>query len=218
MCAGLPSRRRAGLAEGPDVPILVSLLSPCPAPVTSACQLATDVVPAEDDAPIFVEPRWPIALVLVIYIAMTITLRVTVPDRPRLGPEWLVPTVEILFLAALVLADPAHISARARWLRRFALALTFALLAMTLASTVVLIRDLIEGGKATDSADVLLASGALVWLGNVVVFSLLYWQLDGGGPLARFRGRAAVPRLPLHAAGEPRVRAAAAGGRSSPTT
>ena len=155
--------------------------------------VAADVVPADDDAPIFVEARWPIALVLVIYIALTITLRITVPDRPRLGPEWLVPTVEILFLAALVLADPAHISARARWLRRVALGLTFALLAMTFTSTFVLIRDLIEGGKATNSADVLLASGALVWLGNVVVFSLLYWQLDSGGPLARFHGERPYP-------------------------
>jgi hypothetical protein len=148
---------------------------------------AADPVPAEDDGPIFVEPRWPIALVLVAYIVMTITLRITVPDRPRLGPEWLVPSFEILFLVALVLADPGHISARARWLRRLALGLTFALLVITLASTGVLIRDLIEGGKATESADVLLASGALVWLGNVVVFSLLYWQFDSGGPLARFR-------------------------------
>ena len=56
-----------------------------------------------------------------------------------------------------------------------------------------LIRDLIDGGKATNSADVLLASGALVWLGNVMVFSLLYWQLDSGGPLARYRGERPYP-------------------------
>src|SRR5262245_47973473 len=79
---------------------------------------AADAPAHERDEAVFIEPRWPIALVLAAYIAMTITLRVTVPDRPRLGPEWLVPALEILCLVALVLADPSHISARARWLRR----------------------------------------------------------------------------------------------------
>jgi hypothetical protein len=147
----------------------------------------------EDEGPVFIEPRWPIALVVGAYIAMTITLRVTVPDRPHLGPEWLVPAIEILLLVALVLADPHHISARARWLRRLGIGLTLGLLVVTLTATTVLIRDLVNGGRATDSADVLLASGALVWLGNVMVFSLLYWQLDSGGPLARYRGARPYP-------------------------
>ena len=118
------------------------------------------------------------------------------------------PAIEILLLVALVLADPNHITTRARWLRRLGITLTFGLLVVTLVSTSVLIRDLIDGGKTINSADVLLASGALVWLGNVMVFSLLYWQLDCGGPLARYRGAAHLPRLPLPAAGEPRVRPA----------
>ena len=152
-----------------------------------------DAAAAADEGRVFIEPRWPIALTIGLYIALTVTLRIEVPDRPRLGPSWLVPGLEIALLVALVLADPAHITARARWLRRVAIVLTFGLLVGTLISTSVLIRDLIEGGKATNSADVLLASGALVWLGNVMVFSLLYWQLDSGGPLARYRGERPYP-------------------------
>jgi hypothetical protein len=38
----------------------------------------------------------------------------------------------------------------------------------------------------------LLAVGALVYLGNNVAFALLYWLLDGGGPLPRAR-RGGVP-------------------------
>ena len=53
-------------------------------------------------------------------------------------------------------------------------------------STGVLIHDLIEGGKVTNSATSLLSSGALVWLGNSLIFGLLYWLLDSGGPLARY--------------------------------
>ena len=60
-------------------------------------------------------------------------------------------------------------------------------------STVVLITDLIRGSKWTDSATSLLASGALIWLGNALVFGLLYWELDSGGPLARYRRERPYP-------------------------
>jgi hypothetical protein len=39
----------------------------------------------------------------------------------------------------------------------------------------------------TQSASKLLASGALIWLGNNLAFALLYWLMDSGGPLARAR-------------------------------
>ena len=84
-------------------------------------------------------------------------------------------------LAALVLANPAHIEGRARWLHRVAGALILALAAVALASTSVLIADLVRGEQVTEKASTLLVSGALVWLGNVLVFSLLYWHFDSGG-------------------------------------
>jgi hypothetical protein len=154
---------------------------------------AAEATPAEDEGPVFVEARWPIALVVGAYIALAIVLGVEVPHRPRLGPEWLVPAIEIALLAALVLADPNHITRRSRWLRKVGITLTVALMVVTLIATGVLIRALINGGEAINDADVLLASGALVWLGNVMVFSLLYWQLDSGGPLARYRHERQYP-------------------------
>jgi hypothetical protein len=33
----------------------------------------------------------------------------------------------------------------------------------------------------------------VIWLGNVLVFSLFYWLLDSGGPLARYRGERPYP-------------------------
>jgi hypothetical protein len=48
-----------------------------------------------------------------------------------------------------------------------------------------LIGDLIHGGKETNSATALLEAGAVVWVSNNIAFSLLYWQLDGGGSAAR---------------------------------
>jgi hypothetical protein len=44
----------------------------------------------------------------------------------------------------------------------------------------------------TNSATELLASGALIWLGNNLSFALLYWLIDSGGPIARLRQTAQV--------------------------
>jgi hypothetical protein len=150
-------------------------------------------VEPEGEERLILEPRWPIALTLGFFITMSIVLRVAAPHRSSLGPDWLVPGVEIGLLLVLLAADPARVSGRRRWLRRLAIALVILLAGGALASTVVLIDDLITGGAVTDSATDLLASGAVIWLGNVLVFSLFYWLLDSGGPLARHRGEHEYP-------------------------
>jgi hypothetical protein len=142
---------------------------------------------------VFVESRWPIALAVAAFIAISITLRVVEPDRESLGPSWLVPAIEIAMLAALIAADPARVSKRARWLRRLSIGLTVSLAVVAVLSTAILITDLIEGDRVTESAGPLLASGAVIWLGNVLVFSLIYWQFDSGGPLARYRREREYP-------------------------
>ena len=142
---------------------------------------------------LLLEPRWPIAATLGFFIAVSIVLRIAVPHRSSLGPDWLVPAVEIGLLIVLLAADPARVSGRRRWLRRLAIALVTLLGCAALASTVKLIVDLVEGTTVTNSASDLLASGAVIWLGNVLVFSLFYWLLDSGGPLARYHGERPYP-------------------------
>src|SRR4051812_43879295 len=135
---------------------------------------------------IFVEPRWPIALTLSAYITITLILRVTQPHREALGPNWLVPGIEVALLAALVAANPIQVGKRSRWLTDGSTVLLFALVAMTLLSTGVLVLGLIQGSEVTKEATSLLASGVLIWLGNALAFGLLYWRLDSGGPLPRY--------------------------------
>jgi hypothetical protein len=54
-------------------------------------------------------------------------------------------------------------------------------------ATILLIYDLIKGIGVTESPSKLLASGAVVWLGNNLAFALLYWLMDGGGPIRRMQ-------------------------------
>jgi hypothetical protein len=149
--------------------------------------------PATNYAQGGIEPRWPVALVIAGFIAITVTLRVLEPERESLGPPWLVPAIEVAMLGALIAADPARLSERRRWLRRLSLTLVMALVVVALLSTAVLITDLVSGAKVTESASSLLASGALIWLGNSLAFSLLYWLLDSGGPIARYRQERPFP-------------------------
>ena len=50
-----------------------------------------------------------------------------------------------------------------------------------------LIASLVTEKSSALSGGQLLMSGVFVWLTNVIVFGLLYWSLDAGGPRARAR-------------------------------
>jgi hypothetical protein len=149
---------------------------------------------APDDAE-FTEPRWQLAAAFGAFIVITITLRIVVPNHESLGPSWLVPGLEVALLALLTAADPGRVAGRRHWLRKAAIVLTLLLAAVVLTATGKLIVELIKGSSLTNSATSLLASGALIYLGNILIFSLLYWLLDSGGPLARFRKEHEYPDL-----------------------
>jgi len=137
------------------------------------------------------EARWPIMAAIVVILTITL-LR---PAELRIAPAWLLPAFEVVLLACLVAGHPAHLTRRAAGLRAVSIAVVAVVLADTLAATIRLVDVLIHGGNATNSADQLLAAGALVWSGNVVAFALLYWLLDGGGAAARTHHPQAHPDL-----------------------
>jgi hypothetical protein len=60
-----------------------------------------------------------------------------------------------------------------------------------LGGLLLLLAGLLTEASSDLSGAQLLASGAVVWLTNVVVFGLWFWTLDGGGPVRRaLAGRA----------------------------
>ena len=67
-----------------------------------------------------------------------------------------------------------------RWL---SLAMIAVVSAANAASIVLLIHLLINGAHA--NAPTLLRAAVHMWVVNVLLFGLWYWQLDGGGPVAR---------------------------------
>jgi uncharacterized membrane protein len=134
------------------------------------------------------ESRWPPAVALVVFIALNIAIRVWLPHEGAVRLPWLVPSIEVLLLVLLFVSDPGNLEKRHGPLRTVAVTLVAVLVLAALWSTVLLVYDLIRGTGVTKSATELLASGALIWLGNNLAFALLYWLIDSGGPVARSQG------------------------------
>jgi uncharacterized membrane protein len=158
--------------------------------MASEGEAAIGVIPADGAVePGIGEPRWPIAVALLVFMGLNIGLRVWLPNEAAIRLPWLLPALEAVLLAFLLLSHPRSRGRHRRWLRRISVILVIVLVAAALWATAFLVRDLINGSGVTNSPSELLASGALVWLGNNISFALLYWLMDGGGPLARLRQR-----------------------------
>jgi hypothetical protein len=138
------------------------------------------------------ESRWPPAGALLVFMVLNVIVRVWLPGEGAVRLPWLVPGIEAALLTVLLAGHPGSFAVHAKALRRVALLLVSTLVAAALWATVLLVHDLIEGTGVTDRPSELLASGALVWLGNNLGFALLYWLMDGDGPIARTRNPAPI--------------------------
>jgi hypothetical protein len=128
-----------------------------------------------------IEPRWPVILVVV----AVLTLMTLLPSRIRVFPPW------VPFLLALALIVPmAALSlstARTRWLRIESI-VTLLFLAIIGFAIAFGLREMFSR-MLHPSAELtglqLLSSSVMAWVANVMLFSILYWRMDRGGPEAR---------------------------------
>jgi hypothetical protein len=118
-------------------------------------------------------------------MAANIALRVWLPREGVVRVTWLVPALEGILVVLLLVGASGNLARRTAWVRRVAVTLVLLFVAGALWSTALLVYDLIKGIGVTQSPSELLATGAVVWLGNNLAFALLYWLMDGGGPVAR---------------------------------
>jgi hypothetical protein len=134
------------------------------------------------------ESRWPPVVAVLIFLALNVAVRVWLPGHAAIRVPWLLPTIEIVLLVVLLTHDLSGADDRRR-MHRIALVLAGALVLAALWATVLLVADLIRGKGVTNSPDELLASGAIVWLGNNLAVGLLHGLIDGGGPVSRLSQR-----------------------------
>jgi uncharacterized membrane protein len=168
---GVVSRRRKILRTGPPV---------AKRAVEAGEHLAAGAVHAVGS--LGREPFWQAQAALVAAVVLYLSL----PGKFIIGPGWLEPGLELLLVGGLWLDRPRHDRGEARRERRIVLGLLGLVAASNLLSLELLVHFLLRGGKA--GGHQLILSAVVIWLTNVAVFALWYWQLDRGGPDRRARG------------------------------
>lgn len=134
-------------------------------------------------APHSIEPRWPVALTILVVLVLLTAL----PDRVRLAPEWAPFLISTIIFAAMALVPITGGSAQSLRIERLVMLLFYLIVsAGTVASLAYLTYAIINNSTELSGLQ-LLTSSIAVWVDNVLLFALLYWQVDRGGPEARLK-------------------------------
>jgi uncharacterized membrane protein len=129
------------------------------------------------------EHRWHATAAVVVAIA----LQVALPNRVvrGLGPRWLVPALEGALVVALIIANPGRITRESARIRTMSLTLIALISLANFIALGELINALLNHTNAGGRP--LVFASVPIWITNVIVFGLWYWELDRGGPVARLR-------------------------------
>ena len=148
-------------------------------PKTEKKRLGSDLAKAD--------PYWGPQLVA----AGAILLQFALANKLVIGPSWLLPSLEALVLIGLISASPHPRWRHSPLRRRISIFLIGLVSALNIISLILLCHYLLQGGRAGGRQ--LIGSGILLWVTNVLLFGLWYWQLDRGGPVARMTGEERLP-------------------------
>jgi hypothetical protein len=118
------------------------------------------------------DPHWPAQAAIVAAIGLHIAL----PGRVTVIPDWIVPAAEGVLLVALVVASRRE-SPRRRALGGVLIGLVVAANAVTLGA---LVNYLLDHSRANGNS--LLLSGVDIYVTGILIFAVLFWELDRGGP------------------------------------
>ena len=136
------------------------------------------------------ESRWPAfgAAVVVIagqaWVAMSLSL----------SPVWLFPVISAVLLVASVAVYLPHRTEPSPLMRALAVSLIGMLVIANAVSLVELVRNIFVGVSGITPVGLLLV-GIVLWVVNIAVFALVYWELDGDGPDMRADGYRDFPDL-----------------------
>jgi hypothetical protein len=134
------------------------------------------------------ESRWPAFAAVLAIIAG----QARVASSLQLRPVWLLPGLAALLLVVSVgfYVSPAK---PGRLERAVSIGLAAVLVIANIASLALLVRGVFFGSGLSPIN--LLGTGVTLWGVNVLVFAIVYWELDGDGPEARLQHRREHPDL-----------------------
>ena len=124
------------------------------------------------------EPRWPASLALLVCAALYVAL----PHRLAVGPRWLLPVLVVLPLIPLS-ARRHRRPNDAPWVRYLSISLMALITVANFLSVILLVRHLLDAHVSNGRQ--LIFAAVSIWLTNVIVFGLWFWEMDRGGPHRR---------------------------------
>jgi hypothetical protein len=125
------------------------------------------------------EPRLPAVVVTV----LAILLYALLPQELVVGPRLLIPILEVLLLIPIIAINPRRLDRETRSSRAISVALVLLIAVTNMVALVILLMKL--GSADLPKGNSLLLGALQVWGTNVLVFGLIFWELDRGGPVAR---------------------------------
>ena len=144
------------------------------------------------------EHRWPVSVVVLIVIGLQFDL----PSKLALSIQRPICLIEAVLLLALFISNPLRIDRHVFSTRVIGLALIGIMSLSNTASAFKLIDAIIA--KGVTDARLLLLTGGSIWMTNIVVFGLWYWELDRGGPGKRAEAERPYPDFLFPQMSDPR--------------
>lgn len=134
------------------------------------------------------EHRWPAVGALLVALGLYALLPSSFFPQLR----YVVVGIGFLLLIPIVAVNPIRFHRQTRWSRWLSVGQTLLLLVANQVALVQLVILLVTAAR--DDGPTLLLAALQVWMTNVIVFALLYWELDRGGPVSRTQTER--PKLP----------------------
>ena len=124
------------------------------------------------------EHRWPAVAGLLVALALYAFL----PNELLGVQRFVVVGVGLALLVPLVVVNPHRMTRQTPLTRTLSVALALLLVSANQVTLVLLVFQLVGGRQDAPS---LLQVALQVWVANVIGFTMLYWELDRGGPVLR---------------------------------
>jgi uncharacterized membrane protein len=131
-----------------------------------------------EEKPERAEHRWPVAVAVLVALALYASLPSTFTPALR----YVVVVLCAGMFVPLIVLNPHHLKRETTWSK----ILSRVLVGMLLIANLIALGQLVIQ-LATEKSDGpgLLLAAVQVWVTNVIAFALVYWEIDRGGPVAR---------------------------------
>jgi hypothetical protein len=158
--------------------------------VRRAARIAGD---AEHHVPSWLRPGDPESrLPVLLAIVAVIVLQRAIPVQYTVVPRWPLIGMELALLVVLIALNPVRLTRSTTIGRWASLLLTAAITVDNTASAAILDYRILTG-EVSNNPEILLGSGAAIYVTNVIAFGVWFWELDRGGPFARRAGAQPYP-------------------------